>query len=50
MHASYKFSLKFHAKKDNFPKARSRMFMKPFKRKIQSMGFEKMKYVKFTLI
>ena len=41
MHASYKFSLKLHAKNDNFPKARSRMLMKPFKRNIQTMGFEK---------
>ena len=34
MHASYKFSFKLHAKKDDFPKARSRMLMKPFKSKI----------------
>ena len=27
-------------KKDDFPKARSRMLMKPFKNKIQIMGFE----------
>ena len=41
MHGRYKFSLKLHAKKDDFPKARSRKLMKPFKSKIQTMGFEK---------
>ena len=34
MHASYKFSLKLHAKNDDFPKTRSRKLMKPFKRGI----------------
>ena len=28
-------------KKDDFPKARSKMLMKPFKNKIYIMGFEK---------
>ena len=41
MHASYKFSLKLHAKKDDFPKARSRKLMKHFKRKIYNMGFDR---------
>ena len=31
---------KIPCKKDDFPKARSRMLMKPFKNKIQIMGFE----------
>ena len=48
MHTSYKFSLKLHAKKDDFPKARSRMFMKPFKRRIQTMGFERQISVEIT--
>ena len=34
------FLLKLHAKKDDFPKARSRMLMKPFKNNILIMGFE----------
>ena len=35
------FFFKFPCKKDDFPKARSRMLMKPFKSKIQTMGFER---------
>ena len=31
---------KIPCKKDDFPKARSRMLMKPFKNKIYIMGFE----------